>query len=177
MNKEQKLGQFRAALTAAGTVLATWGINDGNAWAPLTGLIIAVISATWGVLHHKDPARPGSLKWSLVRKAVNAAGAAAITYGWLNPEKVQGMEMLLAALGPLIAAWFSWIDNSEGDDGDGYEPPDPPKPNINLLLLLLAVGCLLALPGCAFTIRPDGSATGTLDAPAAVRVIEVLSEK
>lgn len=179
MNKQQKLGQLRAALTAAGTALATWGVNDGNAWAPVVGLVIALVSATWGILHHKDPAKPGSLRWSLVRKAFNAAGAAAITYGWLNPEKVQGMEMLIAALGPLVASWFSWIDNSDKNDGDGYDEPDPPRRgDVGLWLMFIAVTSFLLMPGCTVTVTPDGSVSATIDdAPAAVRVIEVLSQK
>ena len=113
MNKEQTLGQIRAALTALGTVLATWGVNDGNQWAPAVGIIVALISVTWGLLHHRSPATPGRLSWSLVRKTWNIIGTAALTYGYLNPEKVQGIEKLLAATGPLLAAVCSWIDNSE----------------------------------------------------------------
>lgn len=142
MNKDQTLGQIRAALTAAGTVLATWGINDGNAWAPIVGVVVAAISLTWGLLHHKDPATQGSLKWSLVRKFANVAGSAAITYGLLNPEKVQGIEMMVATLGPLLASWFSWIDNSETDDSG-----DESGGNTGLWLLMLFV--VLLLPGCA----------------------------
>lgn len=143
MNKEQTLGQIRAALTAAGTVLATWGINDGNAWAPVTGVVIALISLTWGWLHHKDPVTPGSLKWSLVRKFANVAGSAAITYGMLNPEKVHGIEVLIATLGPLLASWFSWIDNSD----DAPSDDDEPKAKTGLWLLLLCLPFLL--PGCS----------------------------
>lgn len=120
MTKDQTLGQLRTALTALGTVLATWGINDGNAWAPVTGAILALISVTWGILHHKDTATPGTLKWSLVRKLVNILGSAGITYGFLNSEKVQGIEMLVAAAGPLLAAAFSWIDNET--------PAEDPEP-------------------------------------------------
>jgi len=175
MTKNQKLGTFRAVLTALGASLATWGVNDGNQWAPVIGAILAIISATWGVLHHCDPSTPSTIRWSLVRKAANAIGSALVTYGALNPEKVAGLEMLIAAFGPLLALWFTQIDNSESAGEE--EDIDPLKPNINLLLFLLAAGCLLALPGCTFTFHPDGSATGTLDAPAAVRVIEVISSK
>jgi hypothetical protein len=140
MNKDQTLGQIRALLTASGSALATWGITDGNAWAPITGALLAIISATWGVLHHKDPARPGVIKWSLVRKAVNAIGTAAITYGLINPEKVDGAEMVLASLAPFAAMAFSWIDN-DSDDGD--KGPD----GINLLLLVSFLAFLI--PSCA----------------------------
>lgn len=142
MTKEQTLGQIRAALTAAGTVLATWGINDGNAWAPIVGGIVAVLSVTWGLLHHRDPLTQGQLKWSVLRKCVNVLGSAGITYGLLNPEKVEGVDALLAALGPLLASVWSWIDNepdTDLDDGPG---------DIHLLLLIGAVSLLL-LPGCA----------------------------
>lgn len=142
MNKDQTLGQIRAALTAAGTVLATWGINDGNAWAPTVGVIVAAISLTWGWAHHKDSSTPGNLKWSVLRKFVNVAGSACVTYGFLNPEKVQGIEVLIASLGPLAAAWFSWIDNSD-DTG----PDDDPPAKSGLWLLLLCA--ILLLPGCA----------------------------
>jgi len=113
MNREQTLGQIRAALTALGTVLATWGISDGHQWAPAAGIIVALISVTWGLLHHRNPTTPGRLSWSLVRKTWNIIGTAALTYGYLNPEKVHGVEILLAACGPLLATVFSWIDNSE----------------------------------------------------------------
>lgn len=142
MNKEQTLGQIRAALTAAGTVLATWGINDGNAWAPVAGVVVAAISLTWGLLHHKDPTTQGSLKWSLVRKFANVAGSAAITYGLLNPEKVQGIEMMMATLGPLLASWFSWIDNSDTDDTD-----EGTGGKAGLWMLMIFV--VLLVPGCA----------------------------
>jgi len=118
MNKQQKLGQVRAFLTAAGASLATWGFNDGNAWAPIVGIILAAISGTWGLLHHKDPTTAGSLRWSLVRKFANVAGSACITYGFLNPERVQGIEVLIASAGPLLASWFSWIDNESMDDDE-----------------------------------------------------------
>ena len=58
MNKDQALGQLRAFLTALGTILATWGISDGNQWAPIIGVIIAGYSLTWGLLHHRDPNTP-----------------------------------------------------------------------------------------------------------------------
>lgn len=113
MNREQTLGQIRAALTALGTVLATWGWNDGHQWAPAAGIIVALVSVTWGLLHHRSPETPGRLSWSLVRKSWNIIGTAALTYGYLNPEKFQGIEILLATTGPLLASVFSWIDNSE----------------------------------------------------------------
>ena len=142
MNKDQTLGQIRAALTAAGTVLATWGINDGNSWAPIVGVVVAAISLTWGLLHHKDSTTQGSLRWSLVRKFANVAGSAAVTYGLLNTEKVHGLEMLIASFGPLLASWFSWIDNSEADGDDNGTGGDA-----GLLLLLMC--SVLILPGCA----------------------------
>lgn len=126
MTKQQKLGALRALLTAIGASLATWGFDDGNSWAPATGALIAIISATWGVLHHKDPNVPSTIRWSLVRKAVNALGAAAATYGYLNPEKVAGIEMVVATLGPVLAIVFSCVDNREDDDGFG-EPSPPEK--------------------------------------------------
>jgi hypothetical protein len=115
MTKNQTLGQLRALLTAIGTVLTTWGITDGNQWAPVVGVIIAGISLTWGWLHHKDPATPSTLEWSLVRKFVNIAGSAAVTYGILNPDRVGAIATTVAALGPLLAASYSWIANSDDD--------------------------------------------------------------
>ena len=50
MNKEQTLGQIRFFLTAAGAALATWGVDDGNSWAPLTGVALALISVLWGIV-------------------------------------------------------------------------------------------------------------------------------
>ncbi len=181
MTKQQKLGTFRAVLTALGASLATWGISDGNQWAPVTGAILAVISATWGVLHHRDPATPSTIRWSLVRKAASAIGAALVTYGFLNPERVAGLEMLIASFGPLLALWFSKIDNSPGDDDDddGFGEPDPPRRgDVGLWLIFLALTSFLLMPGCTVTVAPDGSVSATVDdAPAAVRVVEILTEK
>ncbi len=142
MNKDQFLGQVRAALTAAGAVLATWGINDGNDWAPITGIVVTFISLSWGWLHHRDPATSTTFKWSLFRKLINVAGSALITYGLLNPEKVQGVEVLIAALGPLLASWFSWIDNSPANPTD-----DDTRPPDGLWLILAAI--LFIMPSCA----------------------------
>jgi hypothetical protein len=155
MSKAQTLGLVGSTLTATGTVLATWGINDGHQWAPIVGIVLALVSLTWGLLHHKDPATPGTLKWSLVRKTINVAGSAAITYGFLNPERVQGIEVLAASLGPLLAAWFSWIDNetTAGDDGD------PGPDGLHLLLALICLTALL-LPSCA-----DFPVTGSIQTP------------
>lgn len=139
MNKNQTLGQIRALLTAVGTVLTTWGVSDGNQWAPVVGVIIAGISLTWGWLHHKDPSTPSTLEWSLVRKFVNIAGSAAVTYGILNPDRVGAIATTVAALGPLLAASYSWIANSEDDH------PGPPA--VPVWLLLAALACLL--PSCA----------------------------
>lgn len=182
MTKQQKLGQLRALLTAAGTFIAAWGYNDpsGQDWQPIVGIFVAFVSITWGLLHHRDPDKSGTIKWSLVRKLANSAGSAAIGYGAVHPDKVANAEMFIAALGPLLAAWFSWIDNSPGtDDDDGYGEPDPPrKGDVALWLIFLAASCLIFLPGCTVTVAPDGTVSATIDdAPAAVRVIEVLSEK
>ena len=98
MTKDQFLGQIRAILTAAGSALATWGLDDGNAWAPIVGIILALVSCTWGLLHHRDPATPGVVSWSAVRKLLNLIGSAAVTYGFLNPEKVGSIEAVAAAL-------------------------------------------------------------------------------
>jgi hypothetical protein len=140
MNKEQTLGQLRAALTAVGTALATWGVSDGNQWAPIIGVIIAGISLTWGLLHHKDPSTPGTLSWSLVRKLANVAGSALVTYGMLNPERVAAVTAVIAALGPLLASRYSWVANTSEDDDTG----PPPLP---VMLLLASLVCLM--PSCA----------------------------
>jgi hypothetical protein len=150
MNKQQSLGQFRAVLTALGTMLATWGFSDGHDFAPIIGVVLASFSLTWGLFHHKDPSTPGKLSWSLFRKFINVIGSAAVTYGVMHPDKWGGVATFLAAVGPLLAARFSWIDNSEPKSDD---PEDPDfKPPFNLLLLLLALSILL--PSCqGLTLR------------------------
>lgn len=145
MNKQQHLGLIRAFLTALGTSLATWGITDGHQWLPVIGIVLAFISLGWGWIWHRDPATPGKLKWSLVRKFINVCGTAAITYGIVNPERVVGIEMLVFTAGPLLAAWFSWIDNSPEDPAD----PDDKPPFRNLPIILLLAACIFLLPGCA----------------------------
>ncbi len=141
MKKEQYLGQIRALLTAAGSALATWGVTDGNAWAPIVGVILALVSVTWGVLHHKDPTTPGVIKWSLVRKAANAIGAAAVTYGLVSPEKVDGSLMVLATLAPFAAMAFSWIDNDSDDDDSGTGPDGIHVPMILIFMSLFFTSC------------------------------------
>ena len=115
MTTSQKLGQIRALLTALGSVLTVYGLSDpaGQSWMILIGVIMAFISLTWGVLHHRDPQNPGRISWSLFRKFANLAGTAAVTYGIMHPDRVDSLEVLLAALGPILASSFSWIDNSE----------------------------------------------------------------
>jgi hypothetical protein len=140
MKKEQALGQLRALLTALGTVLVTWGVSDGNQWLPIIGVLLAGYSLTWGLLHHQDPATPGRMSWSLVRKFVNMLGTALVTYGVLHPDRMASIVPLFAALGPIAAAHFSWVDNND----DNSEPPAVP-----LWLLLLAM--VPFLPSCAGT--------------------------
>lgn len=148
MNKEQALGQLRAALTASGTVLTTWGVSDGNLWAPVIGVLLAGYSFTWGLLHHKDPSTSGGVSWSLLRKLVNAVGTALVTYGVLNPERLDAIAVLIAALGPLLASRYSWIDNKLPND----EPPSNP-PAVLSLLLLLPLCVLLSSCSLPFTAR------------------------
>ena len=145
MNQQQFLGQLRAVLTAIGTMLATWGLSDGQQWTPVIGIVLALVSLTWGLLHHRDPATPGRLSWSLFRKTLNVCGSAAVAYGLLHPDKLSSMAAVAAALGPLLASWYSWVDNSTAGDPDDDEPPFHRLP---LLLLMAAATCLL-LGACA----------------------------
>ncbi len=156
MNKNQYLGQLRAVLTALGTMLATWGWSDGHEFTPIIGVLLTGFSLTWGWLHHKDPSTPGKMSWSLFRKFINVLCTAAATYGFLHQDKVGAIASFLAALGPLIAARLSWIDNSDPKPED--EDPDF-KPPFNLLLLLLALSILLpSCNGLTLTARsPYGS--------------------
>ena len=138
MKKEQALGQIRELLAALGAVLVTWGISDGNQWSPVIGVLIAAYSLTWGLLHHRDPATPGRMSWSLVRKFINVLGTALVTYGVLHPDRFNALVPLVAALGPLLAAHFSWVDNNPED---GPQDPGPP-----LWIFLLAL--IPLLPSC-----------------------------
>lgn len=142
MTKDQKLGQLRALLTALGSSLATWGFLDpaGGAWAPAVGILIAGFSMTWGILHHRDPKKPGRLSWSLVRKFLNIAGSAAATYGFTSPERAESLVAVLALLGPVFAWFFTIVDN---DEGPGAITGGP---GVGMILLLLA-GTMF-LPSC-----------------------------
>lgn len=113
MNKNQYLALLRTFLTTLGAVLATYGFTDGHAWLPVIGVALSGLSVGWGVLWHRDPAKPGKIKWSLVRKFVNALTSAAATYGWMRPDQVDGVVMLFATLGPLLALNFSLIDSAD----------------------------------------------------------------
>jgi len=113
LTREQATGQLREVLTAVGAALTTWGISDGHGWAPVVGCASVLYATTWGVLHHKDPNKPGVLSWSLVRKAINVIGSAAITYGLTAEEDVASIATLAAVLGPVIAMRCSFISNTE----------------------------------------------------------------
>lgn len=165
MTKSQHLGVLRAVLTSLGAVLATYGIQDGNAWLPVIGVILTGFSLGWGVIWHKDPAKPGKLKWSLLRKFSNAVLSACATYGWMHPDQASGVLMLVSNLGPLIAMYASWIDNGPEDPEDlDDEPPSFGGP---LKILLLLAACSFLLPGCTgLTLSlqsPWGDATATPD--------------
>ncbi len=146
MTKDQQFGQLRALLLAIGSALATWGFSDGNQWAPAIGIILAGWSFTWGLLHHRDPAKPGTVSWSLFRKFVNATCVAMVTYGWCNPEKADAFLKILPLLGPVLAARWSWIDNSEDESEKG---PD----GMNLPLIAVGFLCLFLLPSCELPLR------------------------
>lgn len=145
MTKDQFQGQLREVLAAAGTALATWGVSDGHQWDPVAGVIAALVSVTWGVLHHRDPDKPGRLRWSLVRKLANVTGAAVVTYGFVSPEKVDSLLAMLAVIGPMLALAFSFIDNDDGKGGRG---------GTSCWIFLLASLSLL-LPGCGTTFGMD----------------------
>jgi hypothetical protein len=125
MTKSQKLGLLRGLLTSIGAAMATYGINDGQQFLPVIGFILAGVSLGWGVLWHRDPAKPGKIKWSLVRKFANAGLTACATYGWMHPDQASGILMLIANLGPVIAMYASWIDNSPEDPDDDLDDTPP----------------------------------------------------
>ncbi len=114
MKKEQMLGQLRAVLSALGSAIAVWGFTDpaGEDWQGAVGAILIAVSLVWGLVHHRDPGAPGRLSWSLLRKLVNVLGTMAVTYGFLHPEKVEVIGVIVASLGPLFASLWSWVDNS-----------------------------------------------------------------
>lgn len=45
------------------------------------------------------------------------------------------------------------------------------------VLSIAAMTLLVALTGCTLTIEPDGSKSATLDAPSAIRVLEIIATK
>ncbi len=158
MNKNQSLGALRAFLTALGTMLATWGFSDGHNFTPIIGVILTGFSLSWGVFHHKDPSTPGKMSWSLFRKFINVLCSAAATYGFLHPDKVSAIAPFLAALGPILAARFSWIDNSDPQP-EGQEDEPPP---FDMPILLLLAALTIFLPSCGLNVQartPYGDAT------------------
>ena len=162
MKKEQTLGALRAFLTTLGSALATWGLADpaGGAWAPVTGLILAAASLVWGTWFHRDPATPGRLRWSLVRKLGNALFTALVTYGVTSSETAATADLLLANLGPLLVAMgFSVADNQAPSGNGGGKGSPPGSSGGGATLLLLALAALLAtglLTGCSATIDENG---------------------
>lgn len=125
MTKSQHLGLLRGILTSIGAALATYGINDGQQFLPVIGFILAGVSLGWGVFWHRDPAKPGKIHWSLVRKFANAGLTAVATYGWMKPEQASDILMVIANLGPFIAMYASWIDNSPEDPDDDLDDAPP----------------------------------------------------
>jgi hypothetical protein len=152
MTNDQKLGQLRALFTTLAGVLVAWGVNDGHNWMPIVGVLLAVTSLAGGIRAHLDPAKPGKLAWSLIRKALNAGGAAAVTYGALSADQAANLALFLGALGPILASVFSWIDNDDGSHLDFGGPGLP------MILLLLAA--VMFLPSCGITITEDGCILG-----------------
>lgn len=153
MTKDQKLGQFRALLTTLAGVLIAWGFTDEHGWMPVIGVLLALFSLIGGIRTHLDKTKPGGIAWSLVRKVANAAGAAAVTYGFTSPEQSESMSHLIGAAGPILAGFFSWIDNDQGDFG-----PPGVGPGVGMILMLLA-GVFL-LPSCGITFTEDGCILG-----------------
>lgn len=123
MNQSQYLGIIRAFLTSLGAALLTFGITDGHAFLPIVGIVLSIVSLGWGVLWHRDPKKPGKIKWSLVRKFCNSVTSALATYGFLHPDQVSGLMMLIATLGPLLAAHLSFVDNSSSEEEEYPSKP------------------------------------------------------
>lgn len=146
MNKDQHLGLLRAALLAFGAGLATFGVCDNIQWQAILGCIMALISMGWGLWWHRDPNTPGMLKWSLVRKLVNGLGSVAAVYGYKHPEKIAAITQFVAAIGPLLAAYFSWISNA---------PEDEEKEDDGMNVPLIAIGFLFffLLPSCGVPLK------------------------
>lgn len=149
MKKEQILGQLRFLLTATGTALATWGFTDGHSWEPVIGIIMVLFSLTWGFLYHKKPGSSGKVYWSLVRKAVNIIGTALVTYGYVDTGKVESIDQIVAALGPILAGLFSFIGN-----GDGKVSVN--KFNNLILMAFVAFGLSACSNSSTTRITPDG---------------------
>jgi len=155
-NKDKAMGQLRAALTATGSALATWGVTDGNEWAPVVGVILALVSVLWGVAFYRKKDEKMTVRYSLIRKLVNAVGVALITYEVTSPEQIDKILVLVGALGPIIASSFSWVVNSEGDTTGGTGKYLPG--------LLLVAGALVTLfPSCGLRMTPDGCVLGVYE--------------
>jgi hypothetical protein len=108
---DQTLGAVRAILTALGGALAAWGFLAEPLWAPIPGIVLALISVLWGVMIHRDPNKPGKIKWSLVRKLFNATGAGLVVWGVASSDQIDSLMVLLGSLGPLIATSSSIVTN------------------------------------------------------------------
>jgi hypothetical protein len=147
MTSNQKSGQIRAMLTALSGVLVAWGISDGHGWMPIIGMMLATVSLLGGILAHRGGSAPGGVAWSLVRKTINATGAALVTYGITSPEQAESVYLFTGALGPLLASAFSWIDNDE--------PGAPPFGGFGMIFLLLAA--TLFLPSCTIPVALSAS--------------------
>lgn len=175
MTKEQKLASLRAVMTSAGAMLATWGFTDpaSGAWMPVVGIVIAAVSAGWGVVFHRDPDNPGKLRWSLVRKLANATGTALVTYGFVSDGKAESMMDFIGTIGPFLAMFFAWIDNDDDPTGLGDFGGMGPA-----IILFLAT---MLLSGCVVGVDEQGNYSAKSDpafwAPISGAAAEAVAER
>jgi len=55
MNQDQVFSLVRTALTASGSVLATFGVVvSGSQWETIVGGVMAIISLVWSQIHHSS---------------------------------------------------------------------------------------------------------------------------
>lgn len=123
-------------------ILIARGINDGHDWEPVIGALLGSVSLGTGIIAHWNSGK--AIAFSAFRKFINAVGSGLVTYGVINPDARESTNMIVMALGPVLAGAWSWLDNDNDEDGK------PPSGAVRVLPFMLAASiAILAMPSCA----------------------------
>lgn len=94
MTRESLLGVVRELMAAVGGAMVAWGVQSEPWWPEVSGVLVAVVSLVWGIRANEGV----EAVLTLVRKAISAAGGAAVATGVMTPEKAAAAVGVFGAL-------------------------------------------------------------------------------